>query len=353
MAINCPKIELFPSIIEALGLDQRIVSTLVFDKPEENPTGLSPDFIATIQQSTSSYTFAVTAKNRSTPKVIESAMLEVDWNATGLDLLPMIIVPYLNEQQLDRLEQRNISGIDLCGNFVIAVNSTLYLRRTGKPNLYKDSSPTKFVYKGATSLVPRLFLLRPTFKSVSEIQNAISELGCKVALSTVSKALKKMEDDLLIARTTNLIQLLQTEELLDKLQKNFQLPSTTTQESFICNTTIANLFENTDKLILSGASSSDQYCAGIRGDTPVAYCTNLSAVKDTLVNQLTETNRFADLTIKETKEKTPFFDGRSENGGILFASPVQTYLELSIGDKREKQMAEQIKMQLIKDPPTL
>ncbi len=77
MAINCPKIELFPSIIDALGLDQRILSTLAFDQPEENPSGLSPQFIATIQQSKRTYTFAVTAKNRSTPKVIESAMLEV------------------------------------------------------------------------------------------------------------------------------------------------------------------------------------------------------------------------------------------------------------------------------------
>jgi hypothetical protein len=353
MAVNCPKIELFPSIFDALGLDQKILSTLAFDQLEENPSGSTPQFIATLQQGSRTYTFVVTAKNRSTPNCIESAMLESAWNATELDLLPMVIVPYLNERQLDRLERRSISGIDLCGNYVIVVNNALYLRRTGEPNLYKDSSPTKFAYKGTTSLVPRLFLTRPTFESVSEIQNAISELGCNVALSTVSKALKKMEDDLLIARTANQIQLLQADELLDKLQKNFQLPPTAVKASFTCNTPIADLFENTDKLILSGASSYEQYCSGIRGDKPIAYCSNLTILKETLADELTETNRFADLTIKETKEKTPFFDGRLENDGTLYASPLQAYLELSIGDKREQQMAEQIKLQLLKDLPSL
>ncbi len=353
MAVNCPKIELFPSLLDALGLKQGILSTLALQPSEQKPILTKPQFTATLQQNTTKYTFAVSAKNRSTPKNIENAMLEADWNAAELDQLPMIVVPYLNDRELVRLEERNISGVDLCGNFIINVRNTLYLRSSGKLNRFKDSAPTKFAYKNTTSLVPRLFLIRPTFKSVSEIQNIISELGCSVALSTVSKALRKMEDDLLITRKTNQIQLLQADELLHKLQINFQFPSTTSKATFSCNLPIAELFIQSKNVVLSGASSYDQYCAGIRGDKAVFYCSNLNSIKESLATELTETNRFADLTIKETQEKTPFFDGRLKNGGTLYASPVQTYLELSVGDKREQQMAKQIKKQILNNLPIL
>lgn len=46
--------------------------------------------------------------------------------------------------------------------------------------------------------------------------------------------------------------------------------------------------------------------------------------------------------MSETSDPTVFFDCR-EQGQIRFASPIQTLLELSTGDKRENDAAEQVR----------
>ncbi|MFH1760817.1 MAG: hypothetical protein ABIA63_06920 [bacterium] len=50
----------------------------------------------------------------------------------------------------------------------------------------------------------------------------------------------------------------------------------------------------------------------------------------------------------ETEDETVFFDARNENG-FWWASPVQVYLELMAGDKRDKEAAEQVKSLILKN----
>ena len=59
-----------------------------------------------------------------------------------------------------RLEREGVSGLDLCGNGVVTVPGEWLVYRTGKPNLYPQSFPIKNVFRGASSLVARVFLLR-------------------------------------------------------------------------------------------------------------------------------------------------------------------------------------------------
>lgn len=62
--------------------------------------------------------FAFEYKSLSTPKALEEATRQV---ITRLKkpLLPMVIVPYLSGEALDRLENQMVSGLDLCGNGVV------------------------------------------------------------------------------------------------------------------------------------------------------------------------------------------------------------------------------------------
>ena len=104
----------------------------------------------------------------------------------------------------------------------------------------------------------------------------------------------------------------------------------------------------TPLLVLSGASSQPQYSAGLRADEPVAYCRQLAALEGSRSGWET-TERFADLTVIEPGDRTPFFDARRNNGGVTFASPIQSYLELAAGDKRDREMAEQIGAAILRD----
>lgn len=57
---------------------------------------------------------------------------------------------------------------------------------------------------------------------------------------------------------------------------------------------------------------------------------------------VTETDRFANLEILRTSEARMYFDPRVEDG-LPYASPIQAYLELAVGDKRQKDATEQVR----------
>jgi hypothetical protein len=50
----------------------------------------------------------------------------------------------------------------------------------------------------------------------------------------------------------------------------------------------------------------------------------------------------------ETEDETVYFDARQQVG-FWWTSPVQVYLELMAGDKRDREAAEQVKSLLMKD----
>ena len=50
----------------------------------------------------------------------------------------------------------------------------------------------------------------------------------------------------------------------------------------------------------------------------------------------------------ETEDETVYFDAREERD-FWWASPVQVYLELMAGDKRDQETAEQVKSLILKE----
>ncbi|MEM7518934.1 MAG: hypothetical protein AAF368_18680, partial [Planctomycetota bacterium] len=198
-------------------------------------------------------------------------------------------------------------------------------------------------------------LVQPEFESVGSIKEAIAERGGNVALSTVSKALARMVEDVLVERSASRITLLQPESLLDKLRDGFQPPPQRAMVRVKVERPMAELFRraNGDRrrppLVLSGASSHDRYSAGMRSDEPVAYCERLSELRDRVGFDWEETERFADLRIIETSDRTPFFDARTDQTGRAYASPIQSYLELAAGDRRDQEMANEIREAIIRD----
>ena len=61
-----------------------------------------------------------------------------------------------------------------------------------------------------------------------------------------------------------------------------------------------------------------------------------------------QTDRFPDLELIETDDETVYFDAR-QDAEFWWASPVQVYLELMAGDKRDRETAEQVRALILKD----
>jgi hypothetical protein len=208
-------------------------------------------------------------------------------------------------------------------------------------------------------MVARVFLLTGGFQSVGDALDQIRALGGKVTLSTVSKVCTRLEQDLVIERnrgetpTSRSLRLLQPEKLFDLLCENYTPPEITTS----CSGKFADLpgalvekllaWEKTAsrKVVRTGLSSIEAYAVMAREAVETFYCSDAVELKKDLGKEFTETERFANVKFFETPDESVYFDRRSN----LLASPVQTYLELGTGEKREKETAEQVRRFILRE----
>jgi hypothetical protein len=298
------------------------------------------------------YRFGAEIRRLWTPKTVAEAANQIQRTAPSQRLSPLVIVPYLDQERLRELEARGISGIDLCGNGIVVVPGEWLVFRTGFPNLYRWEGRIKNVYRGASAMVARAFLLTGGFRSVGEALDKLRALGGEVTLPTVSKVCKSLEQDLVIERargetpTSRSLRLLQPEKLLHLLCENYSPPEVATSLSgrfagppeALVEKLLAWEQRDGRRIVRTGADSVEAYAVMARESVQTFYCSDADAPRKGLGKEFTETERFANVRFLETQDEFVYFDRRSN----LLASPVQTYLELATGEKREKETAEQV-----------
>ncbi len=314
----------------------------------------TPDAVVQASWSGRSWRFAAQFRRLGTPKLLQEAMGEAQRIAQKSGLSPLVVVPYLSKRQLDMLAAEGASGIDLCGNGILQVAGQLLVCRRGEPNAYPASTPIRRVYQGSSSIVARVFLLKPRYASVGEVLDEIERRGGKVSVSTVSKVLKALAEDLMIRRDGRSSRLLQGDELLDKLADRFQRPRVTQSEQFRWKgresdfaREICAVRERVDvRAVVTGAASVNEYAVMPREKTIQFYCSDLNALTAALGQEMEPARRFADIELLETEDQLVYFDARVVDG-IAFASPVQCWLELQAGDKREREAAQQVRQRIL------
>ncbi len=300
------------------------------------------------------YRFGALYKRLTTPKIFRAALDEIGREAKKEGLYPMLVVPYLSNERLDELEQSAISGIDLCGNGIVFVPNKIFVSRSGSPNRFTTSAPIKNIYRKSSSLAARVFLVRPEYASVNALNDEIQRRGGEVSLATVSRALKALEEDLIVDRLERSIRLVQPEKLLQRLVKNFERPEVkrtyATKISLPRETLLSTLAEVAEReqvrIAISGEGSVGQYAVMVQQDVLPVYCTSYEKLIANL--PVSPESFFPNVELRETEEETAYFDVRPQNG-IPWASPLQTYLELSVGEKRDRETAEQVRLVLMRE----
>jgi hypothetical protein len=305
--------------------------------------------------------FAVECKALSTPKAFKAGLNLLKTESLPRGCSPLLFLPYLNEQQLKELEPEQISGIDLCGNGVVVVPGKLAIFRSGGKNRFSSSAPIKNIYRKNSSMVARVFLSCPGYETVQEVCSEVNRRNILVerwnkspmSLSTVSKSLKALEEDLITDRKET-IRLLQPDKLLEKLSQNYAPPNTNDSIRMKVKAegeTLRQLLRRQSEelglpIVAAGASSAGQYAVMQRGDLLTVYCPRLEMLLERLSGS--RTDRFPNVELIETDDETAYFDAR-ENAEFWWASPVQVYLELMAGDKRDRETAEQVRSLILKD----
>jgi hypothetical protein len=303
------------------------------------------------------FRFAVECRAVSTPKEIAAAAENAKQNSSPPRSFPMVFVPYLPESQLRLLQEQQVSGIDLSGNALIMVPGEILVFRTGAPNNFRRAGVIKNVYRKNSSIVPRVFLLKPQYDSITEVMDEIKSRGGSITQATISKVCSNLDQDLVIERTkgqlprTRSLRLIQPDTLLELLADNYAPPSinqrltakTTLTPDQFCRRLTECGREAATKVALTGSSSVGQYAVMAREPIQSFYCSNLASLLKRLGPDLEETSRFPNIELVETDEDFVYFDTRDN----LAASPVQTYLELMQGDKREQETAEQLRKAIL------
>ena len=297
--------------------------------------------------------FVAEAKSLSTPKSIMDAIASVKALSIALKLNPLVAVPYLSGEAMSSLEREGVSGIDLCGNALIIVPGKFYYSRTGNKNQFPSTAPIKNIYSKNSSLVGRLFLVRPNFNRVGEILDEINRRTLPafkdngLSLPTVSKCLKSMEQDLIAGRDDLGIRLLQPDKLLAKLAGNYAPPKVSETINWEIPDpgkvmkVLADIFKRGATAVVTGSSSATRYSVMQGSETISIYSADPGALLDGIPGR--RNDRFPSLSFIRTADVPVYFDCRTGNDDIRWASPVQSYCELMTGDKRDQETAIQVR----------
>lgn len=309
--------------------------------------------------------FAAEIKSSNTPKVIEAAVLKAK-DASTSDVHPLIIVPYLSEENIKVLETSQVSGFDLCGNMII-VGGGLYLWRAGRPNLFPETRPIKNIYRGRGSIFAKCFLLREEFGSLGDLRNfALQRLepryllrpdkldlesDSRLTTSTASKVISALFDDLILERISTNIQLCDPRALAYRLRTNYKRSSTdpiqgkTPLSHTECWKRLRGSVETGYiKATSTGLGSASHYNALAIEDKISLRVDDSTRVMELL--DVTPSRAFPNIEITEDDDETAFFDCRLEEG-VIWASPIQTLLELSAGGPRERDASQQFETKLL------
>ena len=272
--------------------------------------------------------------------------------------VPMVIAPYIGAKQAKILADRGISWMDLSGNMSIRVSNRIYIERTGKKNRFPDTAPIKKIFQGTSSLVSRALLLRPEgFSSLYEIADFINERNASITMSTVSKVLKSLEQELLITRSPSLISAIDREKLLERLTEGYINSAERKRRKAYKFAT-----ESSEKLVRD-LYQRDQidylacgvYAAQIKGlavtDQTAIFVRDMEevrkAARDNWV-KITPDAEFGDLSIMETNDPGVWFNASSRRYNVAAViDDMELYLEMMADTPRGPKIAKILRKRIL------
>ena len=272
------------------------------------------------------------------------------------DLVPVIVAPYISKSQAKILADEGISWIDLSGNMVVQAPNQLYVERTGKPNKFPDIAPIKKIFQGVSSLVSRALLLKPDgFSSLYEVADFINSRNANITVSTVSKVLKSLEQELLVDKSKSLISARDSEKLLERLtedyisstkrkvRKTYRFATDSTQKLFY------TFFERPIDCVACGF-----YAAKLKGlavtDLVTIFVKDIEQVRKAVVYNwiaITPDAEFGNISITETNDPGVWFNTRLLRYNAV-VDDIELYLEMMADTPRGPKIAKLLKGRILK-----
>ena len=275
--------------------------------------------------------------------------------AKKTNMVPLVIAPYIGAKQAKILADKGISWIDLSGNISVRVSNRVYIERTGKPNRFPDTAPIKKIFQGTSSLVSRALLLQPEgFTSLYEMVDFINNRNAKITLSTVSKVLKILDEELLINKGESLISVADPEKLLEKLAEGYK-NSTERKRRNSYRFVIENIQQLSPGLVgeCKDYLAYGFYAAQIKGlavtDKMTIFVKDIEQFRRKAEEKwvsITVDEEFGNVIITETNDPGVWFnpDWRLIDSVV---GDIELYLEMIADTPRGPKIAEQLKRRIL------
>lgn len=297
-----------------------------------------------------------------TAQSFESALKQL--NGAGLEgsgLLPLVVLPYLNEEKLAVLAGRQVSGLDLCGNALLIFPGRVLVQRSGQPNRFRVERRLQSPYTGRASLVGRALLAQPSFGTAGGLLAFIHGRGGELSQALVSRSLRALEDELIVSQSRGQgVRLIQPARLLDRLARGWQALAERPgpQEDRLLwrgrvelppedllPTLAARAQAGGARLTATGLTSASRLTNLSSGDLTSVYIDDARNLLSGLEAQ--ETRRFPNLELWRPPDEAVYFDTVQGQEGGVWASPLQAYLEMANGDARTQQAASSLRAAML------
>jgi len=270
-----------------------------------------------------------------------------------LSAYPMVVLPYLSDEKLKLLSAAQVSGMDLCGNALILVPGRWLLRYSGRPNRFKNPQTLKDPYRGKSAMVARALLERPAFHTLRDLHRYILERGGELSQPLVSRSLEQLRQDVVVgSQEPYRVYLLQPERLLDRLVEGWGRVQVKTlwrgrvRHPDLLPALFANARRQGVRAAVTGAGAASRHASNLTGGTLIQlYTEGAEALLGGL--ETAPDNPFPNLELRSPPDPAVFFDLEPGPDGILWASDVQTYLELHWGDARQKEGAARLRADIL------
>jgi hypothetical protein len=205
-------------------------------------------------------------------------------------------------------------------------------------------------------LVARALLTEPSWPSLNKLAHWIEEAGADLSLGQASKAIRALEEELIVVKLGGAINLQDPVRLLDKLGSEWGKPSIRARKAFRLTDDDANWASRLSshpalRWTISGESSASHYVIFSQGGPRRIAVSDLSRAESLLGGVAESVPNFADLELFETEDPGFFFETTTDENGVRWASRLQTWLELQSGDAREQAVARDVRRQILRELP--
>ena len=358
-----------PERLLAEWLPQLPPLTVTWQEAERFPTSERSCPVLEISYGKSTFTFFAEYRKNWQERDFQAALttLQTVFSTSALSpchhsvhgtVYPLVVLPYLSPEQIAELQRQQVSGLDYCGNGILIVPDHWFIRATGQPNQFQREQGLQHAYLGKASLVGRALFAAPIHRKLEDLHQDILARGGSLSLALVSRALQRLEKDVITrAHRGCKVWLVQPDKLIDALQQAYvrqrghllwqgraETPNMTLLPRLFANAQTSNR-----RLIITGLGSATRYAMLAMENTLRVYVDTVTP-PELLLQGLNVTSgpRFSNLEIYAAPDSTVYFDGETEDEGVVWASPLQTYLEMmQQNDIRLRDSAAQVRARLL------